>query len=64
MAEKGKLKIQCFKGDTYIPVDGSKAILTPAQGQEGETKEVILSTNSSGESDIIELAATPISYSQ
>ena len=64
MAEKGKLKIQCFKGDTYIPVDGSKAILTPAQGQEGETKEVILSTNSSGESDVIELAAPPISYSQ
>ena len=64
MAEKGKLKVQCFKGDTYIPVDGSKAILTPAQGQKGESKEVILSTNSSGESQIIELDAPPIAYSQ
>ena len=23
MADKGRLKIQCFVGDTYVPVDGS-----------------------------------------
>ncbi len=64
MAQKGKLKIQCFKGDTYIPVDGTKVILAPAQGQEGESKEVTLTTNSSGESQTIELEAPPIEYSQ
>ena len=40
MAEKGSLKIQCFVNDTYIPVDGTKAILKPAAGQEGESKEI------------------------
>ena len=28
MAEKGRLRIQCFKGDTYIPVEGTKIIVT------------------------------------
>ena len=39
MAEKGRLKIQCFVNDTYIPVDGTKAILKPSAGQEGEIKK-------------------------
>ena len=60
MAEKGSLKIQCFVNDTYIPVDGTKAILKPAAGQEGESKEINLVTNSSGETEVIELDA--VSY--
>lgn len=64
MAEKGRLKIQCYVNDTYIPVDGSKAILKPSAGQEGESKEVNLVTNSSGETEIIELDAPPFAYSQ
>lgn len=64
MAQNGKLKVQCFKKDTYIPVDSIKAILTPADGQTGESKEVMLTTNSSGESQIIELEAPPFEYSQ
>ena len=59
MADKGRLKLQCFVGDTYIPVDGSKAVLVPSAGQTGESKEVNLATNSSGESQIIELDAPP-----
>ncbi len=62
MAEKGGLKIQCFVGDTYIPVDGVKATLVPSQGQGGQ--EVQLTTNSSGESQVIELSAPPLAYSQ
>ena len=27
MAEKGRLKIQCYVNGTYIPVDGTKAII-------------------------------------
>ncbi|MBM6860827.1 spore cortex-lytic protein, partial [Clostridium saudiense] len=64
MAEKGRLKIQCYLNGTYIPVDGSKAIIRPSSGQEGESKEVNLVTNSSGETEIIELDAPPFSYSQ
>ena len=64
MAEKGRLKVQCFVGDTYIPVDRSKAILVPSAGQTGESKEVNLVTNSSGESQTIELDAPPLEYSQ
>lgn len=64
MADKGRLKLQCFVGDTYIPVDGSKAVLVPSAGQTGDSKEVNLATNSSGESQIIELDAPPLEYSQ
>lgn len=64
MADKGRLKIQCFVGDTYIPVDGSKATLVPSTGQKGDSKEVNLVTNSSGESQTIELDAPPLEYSQ
>ena len=61
MAEKGGLKIQCFAGDTYIPIEGVKATLVSSQGQ-GE--EIELTTNSSGESQVIELSAPPLAYSQ
>ena len=63
MAQKGRLKIQCFKDGTYIPIDGAKAILVPSSGQD-ISKEVTLKTNSSGESQIIELDAPPLEYSQ
>lgn len=64
MAQKGRLKVQCFKNGTYIPIEGGKAILVPSPGQQGESKEVTLTTNSSGESQIIELDAPPLEYSQ
>ena len=64
MAQKGRLKIQCFKDGTYIPVDGVKAILVPSAGQQGTSKEITLSTNSSGETQTIELDAPPLEYSQ
>ncbi|SDP49319.1 peptidoglycan-binding domain-containing protein [Clostridium gasigenes] len=60
MAEKGRLRIQCFKGDTYIPVEGTKIIVT----SEGVTTEVQLTTDSMGESETIELETPPIEYSQ
>lgn len=60
MAEKGQLKIQCFNGDTYIPVDGARIILT----SEGTTTNIELTTSSMGESQTIEVDAPPISYSQ
>ena len=64
MAEKGGLKLQCFVGDTYIPIEGIKATLVSSPGSGGESKEVDLTTNSSGESQVIELSAPPLEYSQ
>ena len=64
MAEKGGLKLQCFVGDTYIPIEGIKATLVPSQGAGGESKEVELTTNSSGESQVIELSAPLLAYSE
>ncbi|GAB6168665.1 peptidoglycan-binding domain-containing protein [Clostridium carnis] len=64
MAEKGRLKIQCFSGDTYIPIDGAKVVIKPSVGQEGGRQEITLNTNSMGESQTIELDAPPLEYSQ
>ena len=64
MAEKGRLKIQCFNGDTYIPISGSKIIIVPSTGSQGSGNSIELSTNSMGETDTIELDAPPLSYSE
>lgn len=64
MAEKGRLKIQCFKSNTYIPVDNTKIIVTPSEGSNNNANEIVLSTNSMGESETIELEAPPFEYSQ
>ncbi|MGL5414552.1 MAG: peptidoglycan-binding protein [Clostridium sp.] len=59
MPEKGRLKIQCFKGDEYIPLDGCKAIITSGRRSKKRAKEVMLNTDSSGLTEIIELDAPP-----
>ncbi|MDU1312543.1 peptidoglycan-binding protein [Clostridium septicum] len=64
MAEKGRLKIQCFKSNTYIPVDNTKIIITPSEGTGMETNEIELTTNSMGETEVVELEAPPFAYSQ
>ena len=64
MAEKGRLKIQCFNGDTYIPVVGTRIFVAPSTGSTENAGPIELTTNSMGESDTIELDAPPFSYSQ
>ena len=64
MAEQGGLKIQCFVNDSYVPIDKIRATLTPAEGQVGEGRTIDLTTNSSGESQVIALEAPPLEYSQ
>ena len=64
MAEQGGLKVQCFVEDSYVPVDKVTATLTPAEGQVGEGRTIDLTTNSSGESQVIALEAPPLEYSQ
>lgn len=64
MAEQGGLKVQCFVNDSYVPIDKIRATLTPAEGQGGEGRTIDLTTNSSGESQVIALEAPPFEYSQ
>ncbi|MGG7079139.1 peptidoglycan-binding protein [Clostridium sardiniense] len=61
MADKGSLKIQCFSGDDYIPVEGCKATVTP---QYGTSTQVQLVTDSSGLTQTIQLDAPPFENSQ
>ena len=64
MAEQGGLKVQCFIEDSYVPIDKIRATLTPSAGQTGSSKTVELTTNSSGETQVITLDAPPLEYSQ
>ena len=82
MADIGQLKVQCFKGNSAIPVDGCKVTITPTTAGQisdinkqadntsiKDNKNVTevkgnLQTNSSGLTQIIELQAPPLSYSQ
>ena len=64
MAKQGGLKVQCFVNDSYVPIDKIRATLTPADGQGGEGRTIDLTTNSSGESQVIALEAPPLEYSQ
>ena len=60
---QGRLKVQCFVNETYIPVDNTRITIRPSEG--GPSAKVIsLSTNSMGESQIINLEAPPLEYSQ
>lgn len=70
MAEKGRLRIQCFQYRNFIPIDGCKATIT-AVDQTGlqrkrskRVTEVILQTDSSGLTETIELDAPPRANSE
>lgn len=69
MADKGKLKIQCFKGDDYIPVDGCKISVRRTPNSEETPTEftvpvnIDLVTNDIGLTEVIELDAPPLEYS-
>lgn len=62
MADLGKLKVQCFMDDSYVPVDGCKISVESAE--EGSAKTIELKTDASGLSNVIDLDAPPLEYSQ
>ncbi|MEG0642214.1 MAG: peptidoglycan-binding protein [Clostridium sp.] len=64
MAETGRLKVQCFKGNDYIPLDNCKISVLSTDGQPIKDAKAILVTDSSGLSSTIELEAPPREYSQ
>lgn len=64
MAQKGFLQVQCFKENSYVPVDNVK--ITVSQKVDGgvKTAEFNERTNSSGQTGVLELDAPPMEYSQ
>ncbi|GAA0078483.1 peptidoglycan-binding domain-containing protein [Clostridium sp. CTA-5] len=63
MADIGSLKIQCFSGDNYIPVEGAKILVREAQRMENAPSAAQLNTNTIGLTEQIDLSAPPIEYS-
>ena len=58
----GRLKVQCFRGNDYIPIDGARiTVRTPAGSQ--EVNSIQLVTDSVGLTQTIELTAPPLEYS-
>lgn len=62
MADIGRLKVQCFLGENYIPIDRCK-ITIKGKGEFATDRVITLNTNSSGLTDVIEVGAPPIEYS-
>ena len=58
----GRLKVQCFRGNDYIPIDGAKITVKGSAGSEN-LKNIELVTNAVGLTNEIELEAPPIEYS-
>ena len=62
MSNIGMLKIQCFRGDDYIPIDGARITVKGTADTEN-IENVELVTNSVGLTQVIELPAPPVEYS-
>lgn len=62
MADTGRLKVQCFIGNDYIPVDRCRVTIS-GRGEFATNGTVTLNTDSSGLTEEIEVGAPPIEYS-
>ena len=58
----GALKVQCFRGDDYIPIDRAR-ITVRGTADTGNLGTIELVTNPVGLTDVIELTAPPLEYS-
>lgn len=62
MADTGRLKVQCFLGQNYIPIDRCKVTVS-GKGEFATKRVITLNTDSSGLTQEIELDAPPLEYS-
>ena len=62
MADIGRLKVQCFSGESYIPVDRCKVTII-GRGDFATKRVIVLSTDSSGLTEEIEVDTPPLEYS-
>lgn len=63
MAE-GQLKVQCFQGESYVPVEECKVTVEPSNSNPSRGYRADLQTDSSGSTNTISLSAPPLAYSQ
>ncbi|MDB2158132.1 S8 family serine peptidase [Clostridium butyricum] len=61
-ADVGGLKIQCFRGDDYIPIDGARITVSGTTGFEN-VNNIELVTDVVGLTQIVELPTPPVEYS-
>ncbi|MCR6514954.1 peptidoglycan-binding protein [Clostridium sp. LY3-2] len=68
MAQKGRLRVQCFDGESYIPIENCKITVIPEVTRKNVKKKLMRSvelvTDSSGSTITIDLDAPPLEYSQ
>jgi hypothetical protein len=64
MAEKGRLKVQAFVGDSFIPLDNATVRIRPSFGDGTQRQDIVVSTDVMGETEEIELDAPPLAYSE
>ena len=62
MQNTGMLKIQCFRGEDYIPIDNAKITVRGTSASEN-ARTIELVTDSVGLTQVIDLAAPPLEYS-
>ena len=62
MADIGKLKVQCFLGRDYVPIDRCRITIN-GKGDFATKRVITLNTDSSGLTPEIELDAPPLEYS-
>lgn len=65
MASTGRVKIQCFQGNSYVPLDNARVVIS----QVGEFappggKTIEVKTDSAGVTPEVELQTPPLEYSQ
>lgn len=63
MAQKGKLIVYCFIGESYIPVNRATVSVRPSSSS-GEKWDIVMHTNDLGKTMNLELDAPKIEYSQ
>jgi len=61
-AQTGRLKIQCFRGNDYIPIDGAKITVKGTEGAEN-LGSIDLVTDAVGLTQEIDLTTPPLEYS-
>lgn len=64
MANIGRLRVQCFKDDSFVPVDNCKITVNSSENEEIQIDPKTLTTDSSGLSFEMELDSEPLEYSQ
>ncbi|MGM9973303.1 MAG: spore cortex-lytic protein, partial [Clostridiaceae bacterium] len=62
----GQLRVVVFQNDTSVPLPNSRVTITPlGQNNQEETEStLVITTNSEGKTETVELAAPPLEYSE